>query len=194
MDKMAQNWFEMTDLKKRYFDKMVWIPLYQSKVVKIGKFGFIDFKEEYFAFRTFAVPYSQKVNTQNLKWDDALYFDNQFRSRENYTPGYLYQNEEFGILGENLVMDGRGNTEVCPDWYLNPDLLLALGLKQEGDTYKAIDYGFEEVIKISRDEKGYVQEILIKAQYLKDYLSARGMALYVCSYRSRKQILENADH
>lgn len=191
---MAQDWFEMKDLKKRYFDKMVWIPLFQSKVVKEGKFGFIDFKEEYFAFRSVAVPIAQKVIAEKLDWDDAEYFDNRLRDRDNYTPGYIYRNEDYGIVGENLVMNGRGNTEVCSDWFLNPDLLVTLGLKQEGDIWKAIDYGFDEVIKTSRDEKGYVQEILIKAQYLKDYLSARDMTLYICSYRSRKQILENTEH
>ncbi|MBK8245092.1 MAG: hypothetical protein IPK88_16820 [Saprospiraceae bacterium] len=194
MEKMTQDWFEMTDLKKRYFDKMVWIPLFQSMDVKKGVFGFVDYTEEYFAFRTIAVPISQKVNAENLDWSDAEYFDNSDRARDNYSPGYIYRNKDYGIVGENLVTEGRGNTEVCSDWFLNPDLLVALGLKQEGDIWKAIDFGFDEVIKINRDEKGYVQEILIKAQYLKDYLSARGMALYICSYRSRKQILENVDH
>lgn len=60
MEKMTQDWFEMTDLKKRYFDKMVWIPLFQSMDIKKGAFGYVDYLEEYFAFRTIAVPISQK--------------------------------------------------------------------------------------------------------------------------------------
>lgn len=58
-DKMPQVWFEMPDIKRRYFDRAVWVPLKESRVLmREGEAGYLGYKEEYFGAGSIAVPLS----------------------------------------------------------------------------------------------------------------------------------------
>lgn len=194
---MHQGWFEMTDVKKRFLDKSVWIPLRQSSVlIDEEKYGYLGFREEYFGIGSIAVPLVQRNEAEKLGWmeiglkDSNLgYFDG-----EEYKPAHIYKNYEGTLIAEHLVILSEGNSIECSQWYLNNDLVVTLGLKQEGDIWRAISYGYEDVIKIERNENNFISGIFIKASYLKDYLSARRMALYLTSYRSRKQTVEDSSY
>ena len=42
---MDQEWFEMREVRKRFFDKAVWIPLRAiHKIQYIGKYGHLGYK------------------------------------------------------------------------------------------------------------------------------------------------------
>jgi len=69
---------------------------------------------------------------------------------------------------------------------IDQDLLLDLRLKQEGDKWVRPCEAYREVIRISRDKKGHVNLIEIKAEYLKDWLCARKQGLVlVCNLERR---------
>jgi hypothetical protein len=77
---------------------------------------------------------------------------------------------------------------------VNQDLIMALGLIEEGDTWRRVDEGYVEVIRSRRDEDGGVVAIEIKAEFLRDYLAARGLSLLVAQYRQRMAILADASY
>ncbi|MDD2614097.1 MAG: hypothetical protein PHQ15_00270 [Methanosarcina sp.] len=76
---------------------------------------------------------------------------------------------------------------------MSQDFAITLGLKREGDIWVRIDEGYIEVAKLSRKENGSPFLLEVRASHLKDYLCARGMALYLVSYRDRIIVAENRD-
>jgi len=192
---MSQTWFEMPEIKKRFFDKSIWIPLKEARIVlKKGEIGYLGFKEEYFGVGSIAVPVAQKVEAEKLGWGDVGIRNSNtgYVDGEEYVPANIYKYGE--INAEHLVLERRGNSMECPDWYLNQDIVVTLELKRESDVWLAISRGYEEVAKMERNENGCPESFFIKAFYLKDYLCARKMALYITSYRSRVQITEDRSH
>jgi hypothetical protein len=76
-------------------------------------------------------------------------------------------------------------------WYLNQDLVFALHLLREGDVWVCPAEGYIEVARLTRDVEGHETSLLIRSEFLKDYLTARSMALRLFCYRSRQAILED---
>ena len=77
-------------------------------------------------------------------------------------------------------------------WHLHQDLVIALGLKREGDIWLCPDEGYIDVAHLKRREDGSAYLLEIRAEHLKDYLCARNMALYITSYRNRKIIVDDS--
>jgi curved DNA-binding protein CbpA len=194
MMNMPQEWFEMKDARKQFFDKSVWIPLKASRILlKKGESGNLGYQEEYLGAGSIVVPLHQKVEVeQQIGWTDlgVRVGSSGYVEGDEYIPAYIYNRSN--IRGEFLVMEERMSFHECNEWLLNPDLPISLGLKREGDVWVAPRYAYEEVIKMERNEEGCSNSILIKATYLKDYLCARKMRLYITSYRSRRQIIEDS--
>ncbi|WP_326522933.1 hypothetical protein [Sphingomonas sp.] len=88
-------------------------------------------------------------------------------------------------IGINLVIDQHVEEESRSIWHLHPDLVVALGLVREEDTWFRPEEGWVEVARLTRDDGGSPKLLEIKAEFLRDYLAARGMALYCSSYRER---------
>ena len=109
-------------------------------------------------------------------------------------PANIFKNYEGNLVAEHLVLSRRGNSEELPEWHLGQDLVVTLGLKREGDLWLAISHGYDEVAKLERDGDGSPAALLVKSSYLKDYICARKMALYITSYRSGTQIVEDRSH
>lgn len=194
---ITQTWFEMPEIRKRFFNRNVWIPLKETRVLsKEGEIGYVGFKEEYFGVGSIAVPVSQRSEAEKLGWDEIGIREPStgYLEEGEYIPANVYKNYEGTFTGERLVLARRGNSIECPEWSLNQDLVVTLGLKIEGDVWLALSRGYEEVARLERDENGCPTSISIKAFYLKDYLCTRKMALYLISYRSRVQIVENKSH
>jgi hypothetical protein len=72
------------------------------------------------------------------------------------------------------------------DWIVHPDLVLGLRLIREGNEWLSPEDGYEKVIELVFSDDGRPARLSIRAEYLKDFLCARGMALYVTSYRSHR--------
>ena len=65
---------------------------------------------------------------------------------------------------------------------------------EEDDGWVSPNENFARVVKRVRREDGSVGAIYIRADFLRDYLAARGVALRVLMYRQRTSIEENSDH
>lgn len=192
---MSKTWFEMPDIRKRFYEKSVWIPLKESRVtLKDGERGNVGFTEEYYGVGSIIVPLDKKTDAEKLGWTEigVRSSDAGFIENCEYLPAYLYKSYESDLIAEKLIIEAQGNSVECSEWLLNPDLIATLNLKREGDIWLAVSRGYEEVIKMERNENGCPSSVVIRALYLKDYLCARKMALYITSYRSRTQIMEDA--
>jgi hypothetical protein len=58
----------------------------------------------------------------------------------------------------------------------------------------AINEGYIEVARLKRKEANRPALLEVRAEHLKDYLCARGMALYISSYRRHMETCEDAGH
>jgi hypothetical protein len=197
MENKTQSWFEMSEIRKRFFDRGVWIPLKElSVLLSEGRIGYLGYIEEYVGVSSIAVPLSQRQEAEKLGWTDISRRSPNRGYVENgeYVAAHIYQNDDKTLSAEHLVLERGGNRIEASEWDLNQDLTCTLELKREGDTWLAISYGYEEVAKLELDTDGKATRLSIRASYLKDYLCARKMALYMTSYRSRRQIVEDRSH
>jgi hypothetical protein len=87
-----------------------------------------------------------------------------------------------------LALNQDGNSAEPRVWHLHQDFVITLNLKRENDTWLAIDEDYVEVARLRREKDDPVL-LEVRAEYLKDYLCARRMALYVTSYRSRTEVV-----
>ena len=108
-----------------------------------------------------------------------------------YKPADVYQRrtgEDFGI--DLVLVQSFGSIEPSV-WHLNQDLVMALGLLREGDIWVCPSEGYPEVVRLTRNLDGDIDSIKIKAEFLRDYLMARSLALRLTTYRSRRAIMDD---
>jgi hypothetical protein len=191
---MNQEWFEMLDVKKRFYDTAVWIPLRAVHTISsVGKYGHIGHIEEFFGAGTLAVPLKNKSDAEKLGWmdvgishDHGSYVDSGI-----YHQSDIYEDYEGKFTGIHLLLAQRGNSDEHGIWHLHQDIVIALGLKREGDIWICPDEGYIDVAHLRRREAGSPYLLEIRAEHLKDYLCAREMALYITSYRNREIVVDN---
>lgn len=192
---MDQAWFEMIPERRRNLNSAVWIPLRADHTIDTtGRAGFLGFREDYLGVRTLAVPLHSREAAQKLGWQQTAHSrdhrpsidDGVYRSSDVCT---LDENDGVGI---HLVLYQHLNRLESDEWYLHQDLVLGLGLKREGDKWLSANEGYIEVARLQRKD-GTPTLLEIRSEHLKDYLCARGMALYVTSYRQRQAVVHTAD-
>jgi hypothetical protein len=193
--KTNKEWFEMTDIKRRWYNDSVWIPLKASNVIeKSGEIRKEGFYEEYLGLGTLAVYLDKEKDAEKLGWMEIGHRDNCKPYIDNsgeYVSSGLYLCEDGDdVVGINLVLVREGNSFENSEWLLHQDFVLAFNLKREEDVWICIDEGYCEVARIRRDKEGVQRVFEVRAEYLKDYLCARKMMLRVSSYRSRTAIIK----
>lgn len=200
-DSSAQTpvaWFEMADLRRRRFATAVWVPLRVSETtILAGKTGRPGNKEECLCVGCIGVPLGRKLEAEELEWMDIgvcnegmpyAFRDGRYKRAEAYQRN---EGEDFGInFIHEQVISGTNQRF----WHVNQDLLLALGLVQEGDVWVRPDEGYVEVMRQRRNADGVVVAIEIKNEFLRDYLAARGLALKLYYYRQRTEVMPDIAH
>lgn len=189
---MNQDWFEFKELEKRFYDNAVWIPLRASiTVISQGKYGYDGYVEEFFGSGSLAVPNAKKVQASRLNWDSlgiSHGHESHFEGRK-YVPCDVYTDPKFS--GINLVLEQFTTKLELREWYLHQDLVIALKLRRESDTWVCPEEGYIDVVKLTRNDKGSPVLLEIRAEFLKDYLCARNLNLRITSYRSRRKVTIN---
>ncbi len=194
---MNQDWFEMPEIRRRKLANAVWIPLRAiCQIEEIGKYGYAGYKSEFYGVGTLAVPIDNRVEAEKLRWTDVgiSHQHSGFVEDGKYIPSDTYQDYHSKLSGLHLVLDQRGNSTENSEWHLHQDFVITLGLKREADIWVRPDEDYIEVVKLSKKQDGSPYLLEVRASYLRDYLCARGMALYVTSYRDRKKVFEDASH
>lgn len=189
-----KDWLEFKKLKKRNFERDSWIPLRSLyKPVSLGKYGYIGYEEDLFYCTSVAFSSEQIQEAKKLSWDD-LGFSKQHSS--HIEKGIYYPSDKYKIwnneklIGTHLVIDQSLTSDKSREWHLNVDLVMALKLIKEGNSWFSPNDGYEEVVRIKFENNNPIL-IEIRSTYLKDYLCARNMDLVISSYRSRSVTTEN---
>jgi hypothetical protein len=193
---MDQEWFEMADIRRRKLDSAVWIPLRASLTLEgIGEWGYLGHREEFFGAGSIAVPVDKRASAETLGWMDVgLRHTHKGGIQDGrYVAADVFDGYGLQLNAVALVLAQDGNADDPTEWHLHQDFVIALNLKREGDTWLAMDEGYVEVARLRRCD-GRPVLLEVRAEHLKDYLCARGMALYVSSYRNREETVNDASH
>lgn len=194
---MEQSWFEMADIRRRRYANSVWVPLRTSQVLmKAGEFGSAGFQEEYFGAGCLAVPTEMIEEAKELGWMEigVVHDHNVYVQDGRYLASDRYEKLSGQLIGIPLVLEQRLTNAETLVWHLHQDLVIALGLLREDDVWVCPGEGYIEVARLQRDKDGAPILLEIRFEFLVDYLCARGMTLRISSYRSRREIVEDANH
>lgn len=188
---MDQDWFEMLDIRRRKLEGQVWIPLRAWDLIEEGSLGNAGFKSEFYGVGTLAIPTSSRKDASRLGWENVgmKSTHSAYVEGDSYIPCDVYDAEFTGL---HLVLEQAGNREDRPEWHLHQDFVIALSLRREGDVWLSIEEGYIEVARLRKDTKGTPCWLEVRSSHLKDYLCARGMSLFITSYRERTEIVEDA--
>jgi hypothetical protein len=190
-----QAWFEMRDIRRRPISGWVWVPLRVSQtIMENGKYGYDGYKEDFFGLGSVAIPATRRADAEHLGWQDIGLGHRQgsYAFEDAYKPADVYQYRDREDLGIELVIEQSFSAVVATEWHLNQDLVFALGLAREGDTWVCPAEAFVEVVRLRRNADGHPEYLEIKAEFLKDYLAARNMMLRVSWYRQRRVTTQDA--
>lgn len=186
----------MAETRRHWLSENVWVPLRAIQPLsKVGESGFLGHQEEFFGVASLAVSTSTREAADSLDWMEVGISHNHtgwVDGDDQYHPADVYYGSQDDIDGTYLVLDQHFNSTDSPEWHLHQDVVVALELKREGDTWVRPDEGYEPVARLERGDDGHPQLLEIRASHLRDYLCARGMALFVSSYRSRSQVVADA--
>ncbi len=186
-----QSWFEMADLRRRWFANAVWVPLRAIESQEQGTYGRPGYTGETLAVGSVAFPLDKRDEAEKLGWVDIGISHNggPYAFREGgYKPCEVYQYRDGEDLGVDLVFEQHINSAQGRVWHLSQDLVLALRLLQDGDRWVRPEEDYVEVVRQRRDAEGKIVTIEIRSEFLRDYLAARGMALRLAYYRERMAV------
>ena len=194
MKKLNKKWFELEDLRKRFFSKSVWIPIYGSKeIYKKHNYPEVGYVDEVLIIGSAVIFHENREEVEELNWDS--FCDTNSTAYLNSNNDYFESNAFTGWsekkLGFRLVLSQFLNSDHPQNVEIYQDFIYAYGLVQEGDKWLKPHAGYEEVIRVQRDERGVITFVEVRAEYLRDYLAARKAALRLYYYRCREAVLQS---
>jgi hypothetical protein len=188
---MERAWFEMRTEIRRPYAGSVWIPLRAFIEDKEKEYGQLGYRAEVTAVRSVAVHLAQRNKVEPLSWTNTHHDHGVYTYDGQYKPADVHQQQTGEDLGIELVLDQHFGGLEPRVWHINQDIVFALRLLREGDVWVCPTEGYIEVARLTRDVEGHETSFLIRSEFLKDYLTARSMALRLFCYRSRQAILED---
>ncbi|HHL3492250.1 TPA: hypothetical protein ACQ53F_001072 [Legionella pneumophila] len=187
----------MMDIRRKNLSKSVWIPLraFEYKI-KSGKYGYEGFKEDLFASGSIAVPCNQIDDAKKIDWEQigSGHQHSGWVNDGQYIPAEVFSGHDDNVQGIHLVLEQYSQDESPNIWHLNQDIVLSLGIVREKNSWIRPADGYMEVARLRTDDTNEPISLEIKIQYLKDYLCARGMALYMTHYYKRNVICNDASN
>lgn len=189
---MNQQWFELSDIRHRRFNKSVWIPLRALQDQSIGENGYLGYKEDFFGCASLAIPSENKDVVEKIELHDINLSNTGYYQDGKYTSSDEYEGGTGEFIGLHLVLEQHINRAELIEWHLHQDFVLSLGLKRENDSWISPNEGYIEVARLRREANGKPYLLEVRAEHLKDYLCARNMELYIASFFSRKAVVGDA--
>ncbi len=192
---LTQDWFEMADIRRRWLKNSVWVPLRAvQELQKIGHYGYLGYRKEFFGIGTVAVPLDMKDRVLKLGWVDIAISHNHsgFYDNGRYINADAFEDYGGKYLGTHMVLDQHFNSADPAEWHLTQDFVTALGLKKEKDVWVCPNEGYVDVARLHRRADSRPDLLEVRAEHLKDYLCARSMGLYATSYHSRDAVTSDA--
>ena len=183
-----QVWFEMSDVKGDTYGDGEWIPLWAYLVVNNGEMFSSSYEEEIYRVRTLFAPLTNKSSLFE-RWLD-LDSDAVFPCVDHghyCKPGVYYLDSRNGFEGgEYSVFSYSTVSGKTSDLQLNQDFISALKLVQQGSCWVRPCEADLVVIKMEKSDDGKICSVMVRTEFLRDYLCARGMGLYIEEFRYRQ--------
>lgn len=195
------DWFEMKDVRAKKYDEVVWIPLLSEETEKKGELYKAGSEQVERYTQSILVPNDAFNVVEKLKWSDlsdcniavanvnemgkykACDVINRYISQENT------DEKKSEIIPINAIIPvltqqfGSGEADI---WHLHQDIVLALKLLRCDDSWVLPDENYVEVARLIRKD-GNPVKLEIRNEFLKDYLCARQMGLYVATVDIREK-------
>lgn len=198
---MNRNWILQERETRRTFSSATWVPLKainnEENNIDVKNIGYIG---AFFGCNSVAFLLKDKEFAETLEWYNIgisleaspyAYKDGYYKSVEQY------EWNEKEPLGIHLVFEHPQPVVGGRKWIINPDLIIALRLVKENNSWVRPEEDFVEVIRESFDKKGNHTKIEIKREFLIDYLAARNLFLRLSYYRQRVEnitMLESSEY
>jgi len=187
---MNRDWILQTRETRRSFANATWVPLRatqdneqgQARVTEVG------YVSEFFGCGSVAFPPQHREVAEQLSWSDLGigHSARPYAYKDGYySPIDQYQYNDKEPIGVELVFVHDQPVVGGTKWILNPDLVVALRLIQEGNNWVRPEEDFVVVARENLDDNGKHRLIEIRRAFLIDYLAARGLALRLSFYRQR---------
>ena len=183
-----QDWILLTKEIRREFSKSTWVPLRAARKVEVGEVKKIGYSIDFFGLGSVAIHQKYSEMVGDLTWSDiGLGHSTGPCSYEdgNYSTIYDFEIRDKEPVGTYLVLELPRPIVGGRTWILNPDLISALRIIKEGNSWVRPEENFIEVARESFAEDGGHCQIEIKREFLLDYLAARNMSLRISYYYQR---------
>ena len=187
---MNKNWIEQSDVWRRLYAPLTWVPLYLNRETDAGGRNQIGQYKDIEAVRTVAIYTEKKAELDGVGFVDLPHHHGP-STWIGYTPTDVRRSNSEGDLGIYLFLNQSFDGEAPSFMTLNQDFVFALGLAKEGDAWVRPSEGYIDVAKFERDVDGEVNALLVRPEYLRDYLAARSMSLLIGSYRERRWVVSD---
>lgn len=194
---MTKDWILQTKETRRKFVNSTWIPLrviYESKKGNSKKIGYTS---EFLGCNSLAFPPEHKDFAETLDWSNigiSLEAQPYAFNSGHYKTIEQYEWSEKEPIGVHLIFDHPQPVIGGRKWIINPDLIVALRLIKEKNSWVRPEEDFVEVIRESFDGQGDHVKIEIKKEFLIDYLAARNLSLRLTYYRQRVENVEEIEN
>ena len=185
---MNKDWIEQADVWRRRYAPLTWIPLYLSRDRGEGQYGYEGYFTDIEAVRTVAVYEEHRAELDGVGFVDLphCHGPNTWRG---YSACDVYLSRDGKDVGAHIALHQSFDGDHPSLLSLNQDFVFALQLIREGDVWVRPGEGYAEVAKIERRADGVAEALLVRPEFLKDYLAARSMSLFIGSYRERRWIV-----
>jgi len=185
------RFFDLGDI--RAVQGRSWIPLrqeqpedHESPIPGVGGV------HTYSGVATLAVAADDRATVDAFGWSDVDVSTHRPNQDDGvYRPVDLHYDwgEKRKAVGVRLVL-AQHIRETDQIWRLHPDVVIALKLEREGDSWFRPDEGWAEVARLKHNKDGRPVLLEMRAEMLSDYLAARRMALFLSSYHERAAFFE----
>ncbi|ENT6843073.1 hypothetical protein ACFF2L_003548 [Enterobacter kobei] len=184
---MSLDWILQKKETHRLYSNATWVPLRAVKTNEQGHVYKVGYESDFFGCGSIAVPIEFKEQAENLSWNDIGIVETKPYAYRNgqYSPVDQYEYHDNEPIGLHLVFDYSLPVLGGNIWMLNPDLIMALRIVKEGNSWVRPEENFVEVVREFYDSQGEPNLIEIKREYLIDYLAARNLSLRLSYYKQR---------
>ncbi len=181
---------EMFEILHRSLKQSVWIPLMVKEEHETGTINAPGFVETYEGVITVAFLIEKKPAAMEVEWVDVGLHSGHRPHVEDgeFTGADCYVDHRTDAVGLRLVLEQVTTRADGLRVLIHPDLILGLGLIQNGDEWIAPEERYTVVIRVKNDTAGHPVRVEMRAEHLRDFLCARGMGLAVYSFRSRVEV------
>lgn len=185
----------MKDVARQDYQKSPFVPLRRVSKREVGEFAYDGYEEEFYAVTSCAFRLEDQAVAEEQDWMD-LGLRHSFEGYVDH--GRYHPSDEIILEGDDevrglpLVLESEEIGETGAEWFLHQDFVLSLRLRREDDTWVAPREGYRVAARLTRDEEGQPVSLEVARDYLLDYLTARGMGLWLLTFRERRVITETA--